>query len=86
MIPILSREERISDVGFRISGESVNVANAGGWLEAPEIRHPTSEILRRQADFRSGGCTARGLTGDGIVTRLLLSIFPAKYSSRGYRL
>jgi hypothetical protein len=36
---------RISDVGFRISGVSVDVARAGGWLKAPEIRHLTSEIL-----------------------------------------
>jgi hypothetical protein len=30
------------DVGCRISGVSVNVASSGGWLEAPEIRHPKS--------------------------------------------
>ncbi len=38
--------KRISDFGFRISGDSVDVARAGGWLKAPEIRNPKSEILR----------------------------------------
>jgi hypothetical protein len=37
--------KRISDFGFRISGDSVDAAKAGGWLKVPEIRHPKSEIL-----------------------------------------
>jgi len=34
----------MSDFGCRISGVSVNVARADGWLKVPEIRHPKSDI------------------------------------------
>ena len=48
-----------------------------------ETRHPKSSF--RYARFRSGGCTARGLTGSGIVATLFLCIVPAKYSATGYK-